>query len=69
MSSGKDKKKWKETHVCSKNHEGSSGKMESEGAKRIWERSVEKKMAPCIPLWLEMETHQCMTLSKTLTMR
>ena len=35
-------KKWKETHVCSKNHEGSSGKMESEGAKRIWECSVEK---------------------------
>ena len=28
-----------------------------------------KKMAPCIPLWLEMETHQRMTPSKTLTMR
>ena len=33
---------WKRTHKCSINHTGSSGKMESDGAKKIWERSVEK---------------------------
>lgn len=34
---------WKETHNCNINHEGSSGKMESQGAKHIWERSVQER--------------------------
>jgi len=33
---------WKATHKCKFNYNGSSGGMEKEGAKRIWERSCEK---------------------------
>ena len=33
---------WKETHVCNFNYRGSAGNMEVVGAKRIWERSIEK---------------------------
>ena len=34
--------KWKDTHVCTINHDGRAGKMECEGAKAIYHRSVEK---------------------------
>lgn len=33
---------WKATHVCSINHQGSAGSLETEGAKMIFHRSVEK---------------------------
>ena len=33
---------WKATHVCSINHQGSAGSMETEGAIMIFHRSVEK---------------------------
>ena len=33
--------KWKSTHTCSHNFNGSSGAMENEGAKRAFERSIE----------------------------
>ena len=33
---------WKVTHVCKINHIGTASCMEPEGAKRIWERSVNK---------------------------
>ena len=34
--------KLKDTHVCTVNHDGSAGKMECEGVKAIYHRSVEK---------------------------
>ena len=34
--------KWKDTLVCTINRDGSAGKMECEGAKAIYHRSVEK---------------------------
>ena len=34
---------WKAQHVCLKNHSGSAGSMEVNGAQRIFERSSEKK--------------------------
>ena len=34
--------RWKSTHVCSINHEGSAGSMETEGAKQIFNSSIEK---------------------------
>ena len=34
--------KWKESHVCKFNYRGSAGNMEPVGAKRIWNRSIEK---------------------------
>ena len=33
---------WKTSHVCKLNHSGSAGNMEPVGAKRIWERSLQK---------------------------
>ena len=33
---------WKANHYCWLNHTGSANSMESEGAKRIWGRSIEK---------------------------
>ena len=33
---------WKLAHICKQNHEGSAGSMETEGAKRVFQRSVEK---------------------------
>ena len=34
---------WKENHVCKFNYRGTVGNMEPVGAKRIWDRSIEKK--------------------------
>ena len=33
---------WRLSHICTYNYKGSSGGMEVEGAKRIWNRSIEK---------------------------
>ena len=34
--------KWKADHICKMNYKGSAGNMEPVGAKRMWDRSVEK---------------------------
>ena len=34
---------WKNTHICKFNYEGSAGGMETEGAKRIFNRSISKR--------------------------
>ncbi len=47
----------KGNHKCSINHEGSSGKMEADGAKQIWERSLSVN-GVLIPQWLAMATRQ-----------
>ena len=33
---------WKMSHFCKLNHSGSAGNMKPVGAKRIWERSLQK---------------------------
>ena len=33
---------WKNVHICRYNYKGSAGSMESEGAKRVFERSIKK---------------------------
>ena len=33
---------WKNSHICNYNYQGTAGGMETEGAKRVFERSVEK---------------------------
>ena len=33
---------WKNAHICRYNYKGSAGSMESEGAKRVFERSIKK---------------------------
>ena len=33
---------WKLSHICKHNYEGSAGSMETEGAKRVFQRSIEK---------------------------
>ena len=40
--------KWKSTHTCSHNFNESSGAMESEGAKRVFERSIENYNLRCV---------------------
>ena len=39
ISVPEDYTKWKSNHICKKNHTGSSGSMEVNGAKRIMSRS------------------------------
>ena len=42
---------WKRTHTCTINHVGSSGAMECEGAKKIFEKFVEEYKLRYTVLW------------------
>ena len=43
--------KWKDTHVCTINPDGSAGKMECEGVKVIYHRSVENTACVTQHIW------------------
>ena len=56
--------KWKSTHTCLHNFNGSSGAMESEGAKRVFERSIENYNLRYVE-FLDGDSKSCSNVKET----
>ena len=58
-------KKWKMSHLCKLSHSGSAGNMKPFGAKRIWERSLQKNKLRYTSFYGEGDSKSFSTIKNT----
>ena len=56
---------WKMSHFCKLNHSGSAGNMKPVGAKRIWERSLQKNKLRYTSFYGEGDSKSFSTIKNT----
>ena len=58
-------KEWKMSHLCKLSHSGSAGNMKPFGAKRIWERSLQKNKLRYTSFYGEGDSKSFSTIKNT----